>query len=413
MSARKSLEKKKPTRRQGFVYWNEAQFAKLQAAAPAKLASKGSLSWRWLAHLLEVSPQVAPIRQVIQRRLMDAPTIQSEFKRLTRMLVTLHELGLVVLDPPPPESWRQAVKPSGAATPADEAADDDDAQPDEPATPAPAASLSTLIEQVSLGTSIPPVPGSLALTPSGKPMAHARAARNAQPEAATPPTYEPTTATPTAKLSQLSVFKAVHPLYGLFLMDYLGLADRHELVQILESLLEMPGSVARSVRVPWPDDLPPGALSLEVVDPAIVTAGIATHDDLYPQGDQSHLPPALRKYPVPLAQKMRMLFESQVDHAGGLSVTPVWAAGDLIAMGGKFDPYIRTRELIKQEGVLFKHMLRLILLCDEFAQLTPQGISSQAWKASLAELTGPLLEACRAVDPQCTDETLEELAEGL
>jgi hypothetical protein len=199
----------------------------------------------------------------------------------------------------------------------------------------------------------------------------------------------------------------------LFLMDYLGLADRHELVQILESLLEMPGSVARSVRVPWPDELPPGALSLEVVDPAIINGRIATQEDLYPQQDQSHLPPELRKYPVPLAQKMRMLFESQVDHAGDLSVTPVWAAGPLVAMVGKFDQFIRTQDLIKQEGILFKHMLRLILLCGEFAQLTPRGISTEAWQASLNEFTQILTDACRSVDPLCTDEMLEEMAAGL
>jgi superfamily II DNA/RNA helicase len=421
MAARKSLEKKKPTRRQGFVYWNDAQFAKLQAASPAKLMSKGRLSWRWLAHLLEVSPQVEPIRQVIQRRLMDGPTIQSELKRLTRMLVTLHELEIVVLDPPPPEMWRQAVKPSGASTTAGDALTDDDeegesetatkeASTPNPTTPVTAQALSALIGMVNLGTSISSTPGPMALTASGKPLTHF--AKTPTPEVVQPPAYEPITATPTPKLKQMTVFKAVHPLYGLFLMDYLGLADRHELVQILESLLEMPGSVARSVRVPWPDDLPPGALSLEVVDPAIINGRIATQEDLYPQQDQSHLPPELRKYPVPLAQKMRMLFESQVDHAGDLSVTPVWAAGPLVAMEGKFDQFIRTQDLIKQEGIIFKHMLRLILLCEEFAQLTPRGISTEAWQASLTGLTQILTNACRSVDPLCTDEMLEELSAG-
>ena len=99
--------------------------------------------------------------------------------------------------------------------------------------------------------------------------------------------YDPITATPTEKLKQLMIFRAVHPLYGLFLMDYLGKADEHELMQILESLLEMPGSVAKSLRVPWPDELPPGKLSVEVIDPAIFTAGLATQEDLYPQADQS------------------------------------------------------------------------------------------------------------------------------
>ena len=56
MKAKKSLLKKKPTRRAGFTYWNPEQFAKLQTAPPAKLASKGHLTWRWLAYLLEANP---------------------------------------------------------------------------------------------------------------------------------------------------------------------------------------------------------------------------------------------------------------------------------------------------------------------------------------------------------------------
>jgi hypothetical protein len=219
------------------------------------------------------------------------------------------------------------------------------------------------------------------------------------------------TATPTAKLKELIVFRAVHPLYGLFLMDYLGRADDSELVQILESLLEMPGSVAKSMRVPWPDELPPGRLSIEVVDPAILTRGLATQDDLYPQLDQSDLPPELRKYPVPLAQKMRMLFEGEIDHAGGLFVTPVWAVGDLLAHGGDFDRFVRARDLVKQEGILFKHLLRMILLCGEFAQLTPRNTEHAQWHARLRTIADVLTAACRTVDPQSTDEMLEKAAD--
>jgi hypothetical protein len=73
MKAKKALLKKKPTRRSGFTYWNPEQFAKLQTAPPARLASKGNLTWRWLAYLLDARPEIEPIRQVIRRRLMDQP----------------------------------------------------------------------------------------------------------------------------------------------------------------------------------------------------------------------------------------------------------------------------------------------------------------------------------------------------
>ncbi len=407
MKAKKSLLKKKPTRRAGFVYWNAEQFLRLQTAPPAKLSSKGRLTWRWLAYLLDASPQIEPIREVIRHRLMDFPTIEGELKRLTKMLVTLSGMGIVKLDPPPPASWLKAVKPAAPSPTAEGAedaetgessADSDDAA-EKSAVP---QSVSELMGRLKLGNEI----GALSVTgKSGKTGGGKAGSTGPEP-------YEVTTATPTEKLKQLMVFRAVHPLYGIYLMDYLGKADPQELIQILESLLEMPGSVAKAVRVPWPDVMPPGRLSVEVIDPAILTSGLATQEDLYPQADQSDVPPELRKYPIPLAQKMRLLFENAIDHAGGLFITPVWAVGDLLEHGGNFDQFIRSRDILKQEGILFKHFLRMILLCSEFAQLTPAGAEPMEWKLKLDAIAGVLTTSCRTVDPQSTDQLLEELGEG-
>ncbi len=408
MKAKKALLKKKPTRRSGFVYWNAEQFTKLQVAPPARLASKGRLTWRWLGFLLEASPAVEPIRKVMRQRLMDLPTIEGEIKRLTRMLVTLAQMGVVTLAPPPPKSWIDAVKPGGAATadPADKPADDDESDdtesPADTVVPAatPTARIPTgaeLLARLKLGDQ----------NVAGLPQARTPAKSVAGPSER----YDPVTATPTAKLKDLMVFRAAHPLYGLFLMDYLGKADDHELVQIMESLLEVPGSVAKLMRVPRPSYLPPGKLTTETIDPAILTRGLASHDDLYPPEDQSDIPPEQRKYPIPLAQKVRMLFESEIDHAGGLFVTPVWGVGDLLDHGGDFDKFVRSRVLLKQEGIFFKHVLRMILLCQEFAQLTPPDVSTEDWKARLNHIAAVLTTACRAVDPQSTDEILEEMAD--
>jgi len=104
-----------------------------------------------------------------------------------------------------------------------------------------------------------------------------------------------------------------------------------------------------------------------------------------------------------------MLFENTIDHAGGLFITPVWAVGDLLIHGGDFDKFVRSRDLVKQEGILFKHLLRMILLCGEFVQLTPRNTTAQEWQAMLNEIAQTLTASCRAVDPQCTDEMLEEL----
>jgi hypothetical protein len=407
MKAKKALAKKKPTRRAGFTYWNVEQFAKLQTAPPAKLASKGNLTWRWLAYLLEANPAVEPIRQVVRRRLMEGPQIEAELKRLTKMLVTLGHMGVVTLDPAPPQSWKNAVKPGGTgAAELPSAGGEGEEEESSEADAAPVAvrvapiSVAELKARLTLGEQL----GTIVAKPGAARASAASTAPGPEP-------YDPITATPTEKLRQLTVFRAVHPLYGLFLMDYLGRAEENERIQILESLLEMPGSVARSLRVPWPSELPPGRLATEVLDPAILTRGLATHDDLYPQADQSDVPPELRKYPVPLAQKMRMLFESEIDHAGGLFVTPVWAVGDLLSHGGDFDKFVRARDLVKQEGILFKHLLRMILLCDEFAQLTPRDADANEWREGLRKISDVLTAACRSVDPQSTEELLEELAE--
>ena len=279
MKAKKALLKKKPTRRAGFTYWNPEQFTKLQAAPPARLASKGRLTWRWLAYLLDANPAVEPIREVIRRRLMDQPSIEAEQKRLSKMLVTLGQMGVVTLDPPPPASWQNAATPGTATLPAPVETDeeDDDAPAQTQKTKPP--TVAELKARLLIGEHV----GAVVTKPAAK----------AGPPPIEP--YEPLTATPTPRLKDLMVFRAVHPLYGLFLMDYLGRAEENEQIQILESLLEMPGSVAKSVRVPWPSELPPGKLATEVVDPALLTAGLATQEDLYPQADQSDVPPELRK----------------------------------------------------------------------------------------------------------------------
>src|SRR5207253_11318677 len=62
IKARKALKRKKPSRSETRQYWSEAQFKQLQAAPAGKLYSKGPLPWRLLAYLLQISPEVARVR---------------------------------------------------------------------------------------------------------------------------------------------------------------------------------------------------------------------------------------------------------------------------------------------------------------------------------------------------------------
>jgi superfamily II DNA/RNA helicase len=390
MKARKRLIKQTPSRRDGEQYWNEAQFEKLQQASPGDLVSTGDLPWRLLAFMLDASSDVRQLRQAVSKRLMTDQEITRGQQRLTQMLTTLHDLGYVTLTPPPPPEGGQAEAARAAAGRADEAKAGE------------AEAAGGLLAGLTLGG-----------LPTAKAQAKSAGSVKEESEAARGEArglggYEPREATATPALRTLLAFRAVHPLYGAFLLDYLGEAERHERVQLFESLLEMPDSVARLVRVPWPEDLPPGPMTLEMVDPAVLRSGLLTQEEMYPPPvhEQDRAFGELPKFPVPLAEKVRLLFENSVAHAGRVRITPVWAAGDLLTFSGDFHGYIAARDLAKQEGIIFRHVLRLILLCDEFAQVTPRGLVASAWQAEMKELASHLTEACRSVDPASTDEVL-------
>ena len=104
-----------------------------------------------------------------------------------------------------------------------------------------------------------------------------------------------------------------------------------------------------------------------------------------------------------------MLFEAQHPDVTDVSVQAVWAAGEILDMGGNFEGFIANRELAKQEGLIFRHILRLILLIDEFAQVTPDGIDPKVWKAELREIAQQLTKTCQSIDPSSTQQTIANI----
>lgn len=109
--ARKALKKKMPQRREGVQYWNEAQFQKLLASPPAKLASRGELPWRLLAYLLTISPDVAMLRKFVHQRLLDDVGRTQGVLQLHRMLQTLWTAGYIDLQPAPPGELKRERGP--------------------------------------------------------------------------------------------------------------------------------------------------------------------------------------------------------------------------------------------------------------------------------------------------------------
>jgi hypothetical protein len=65
---------------------------------------------------------------------------------------------------------------------------------------------------------------------------------------------------------------------------------------------------------------------------------------------------------------------------------------------------VTTRRLAKQEGIVFRHVLRFILLCDEFLQHVP---ADTVWHDELLDISARLTDACRRVDTHSTDMMIE------
>jgi superfamily II DNA/RNA helicase len=352
LKAKKDLKRKKPPRSDKILYWSESTFEKLRAAPPGRLYSKGPLPWRLLAYLLTISPEVERLRRVVRKRLLDASRIAAGEKQLAAMLVTLHRAGFVVLDPPPVEE-----KDGGRMR-----------------------EESASVESGS-ASSFPLQPSSFV------------------------------SATPTERLPTLLAFRSVHPLYGAYLLDYLGPADGVERLQALESVLELPRPVLKFVRPPWPDELPPGPLATAILDPALVQRGLIAAPPPPGNDDEDEDDDEVDRWverPPSLAEKLFLLYEALYPDACDLEVQSVWAANPLLRdYAGDFNNFVRSRDLTKQEGLIFRHLLRLVLLCGEFATLTPAGADPAEWQTFLRETMNQLTASCRAVDPTSTDEAME------
>ena len=229
-------------------------------------------------------------------------------------------------------------------------------------------------------------------------------------------------ALPTERLADLMKFRGVNPLYALFLLKHLGIASRAERLQVFESLLELPPSIGPSVRVPKQDVLPNGPLSIQRLDSLLLTQGLATADELVPKTEEEeeaereqrrHFAGWMeeRTYVIPLAEKLRRLFESEYPKVD-IQIFPVWSAGEIVLdFQGDFNKYIVSKGMQKQEGIIFRHLLRLVLLLDEFLMMPPADGSPDDWNADLSDIKEILLACCTKVDPRSTQEILEQAKE--
>lgn len=402
--ARKEIKKKMPRRREGVQYWNETQFEQLVKSLPASLESRGPLTWRLLAYMLEASPDISLIRQLVSRRLLKGKAIEQANGQLQRMLLTLHRAGYVKLSPAPPLAALYRELPESPAPP-DQAADlGGTAELEAASGVSPALDLG----QRGKGKSSKPELKKASAVGGGAPPS-----TNSEIE------YEAERAEPTERLRDLLFLKGVHPLFAMFLMNHMAIADQNERLQAFEALLEISPSLGYEIAVPPRDLLPPGPLATERLEPQLLTLGLATVDELNGPGPEEDPrewrarfvdgPPRV----LTLAHKLQRLFQYDFPGVDDLRIRPCWVAGELLALGGNFNLYITSHRLQKQEGVIFRHLLRLVLLIDELAMLCPAEMSPEDWKEEMGNLAHAIESSCREADPGSAEQWLDEARQTL
>ncbi|MCC9603273.1 DEAD/DEAH box helicase [Stieleria sp. JC731] len=413
LKAKKQLKKKMPKRRAGETYWTEQQFVSLQQAKSADLVSRGHLPWRLLAYMLGKSPSIQPLRDLVGRRLMTPKKTEEAQRGLNQMLVTLWQAGYVVPSPLPEVKGESNTKPGVSKKTQADSKKQDELQPE------PTGGLfGDLLDQMR----------------SDEPAAESPASENAEQvetdesdgskeqvsvKSYDLENYQPVEAKPTEKLDRLVHLRSINPIYGVYMADLIASADDNERIATLESVLEVPGTVARYTRMPKLEDMPPGKLATEYLDAELLTRGIATAEELGASSGEDDeeirdrgfgrvMFDEPKVWPLTIGEKVHRLFQNDFPRIDNVRIRPVWIVGELLNYDLDFNKYITTKKLQKEEGILLRHCLRMILFLDEMANVPPESTTVETWEDWMDDLADKLTIACQKADPQTTNEILAE-----
>ncbi|MCC7293991.1 MAG: DEAD/DEAH box helicase [Phycisphaerales bacterium] len=214
----------------------------------------------------------------------------------------------------------------------------------------------------------------------------------------------------TERIAELTFFRSVDPLYGVYLASRLNTADFTEKSLALESVLPLPPSVERAVRPP--EDLPPGPLETNELRPLMIQMGVVSSGvgsgggkDEEPQDDaRLHAEPLWEEEPPPrppvFAEMLKIAFDAQLPSPEEILIQPKWVAGGVAQAESSFYKFVRSRNLDKQEGLVLRHLLRLVILAGEFFEKTTD--------PQYQQLADVATRAAQQVDPRYTDRFLAE-----
>lgn len=208
-----------------------------------------------------------------------------------------------------------------------------------------------------------------------------------------------------ASIGKLVSFRSVDPLYGVFLAEQLVYSNFDEKVLALESVLPVPPVIERHVRIP---ELAKGPLQEHVLEPLMIQMGVA----LAPPGREGEgserngrrwrYPDEEEDEPRPpsFPEMLKIAFDARLAAPEAILVQPKWIAGGAFQMDCDFHRFTRSCNLIKQEGLILRHLLRLVILAGEFWQLTEDPDYQR-----IGELA---TKCCRRVEPRYTERFLAE-----
>lgn len=211
-------------------------------------------------------------------------------------------------------------------------------------------------------------------------------------------------------------FRSIDPLYGDFLAGQLSRSSFEEKLQALESVLPISPAIERKLRIPA--DLPVGPLQTEVLEPTLIQMGLmstespkAEDDEAKPRGSRFAGPRGVRDdwdddgeeessdCPRCFPLMLKALFEAKLASPEVLLVVPQWTAGGLLQHEGDFYKFVRNRDLVKNEGLILRHLLRLTILAGEFSERS-------GGDPDYTRITEFTTAVCQKVDPRYTDRFL-------
>jgi superfamily II DNA/RNA helicase len=203
-------------------------------------------------------------------------------------------------------------------------------------------------------------------------------------------------------------YRSVDPLFGDFAAQRLSHANFDEKLLVLESVLDVPRPILRNCRVPR--DLPKGPLQEEVLEPLMRSMGVKLWEDFArereEQEDRGWIDPwereteEEREYPPTFPEMLKIEFEAKLEAPEPVNVQPKWIAGDALARECEFYKSVKALNLVKQEGIVLRHLLRLVILAGEFYLRTEDPEYQR-----VGEL---VTRACERVDRSYTEHFLSE-----